>query len=91
MHAAIKLAQAAKQGIQDNPFADFSIALYNLVDDNIVEAESLYNKLASTCTSVWLLQDAVSDVADFLTIQPSHNVAQRVLAQLQARVIEFKQ
>jgi tetratricopeptide (TPR) repeat protein len=91
IQTAIELAEATLHNTPDNWRVGFNLALYNLVDGNLTEAESQYAQLTSACSSLSDLQGAVEDLTDFLTIQPSNELAQHIRTQLQTRRAELKQ
>jgi len=69
---------------------NFDLALFHLVGGNTVSAESQYSQLVAMCSSWSQLQTAVDDLTDFLVVEPSNQLAQRVRHQLETRIIELK-
>jgi hypothetical protein len=57
---------------------------------NTTDAELEYHEITSACSLWSTLQVAVDDLTDFLRIQPFNELAQRICAQLQARIVELK-
>ena len=69
----------------------FNLVLYYLVGGSMEDAETGYGRLLSTCSFIVRLQDAANDVSDFLTVQPTHEFAPRILEKIQARIGELSQ
>jgi tetratricopeptide (TPR) repeat protein len=90
LHAAIELAQTFLRNTPNNCHIGFNLAFYNLVAGNLNDAELLYARLTSTCSSWPNLQGAVEGLTDFLTMQPSNEIAQSIRTQLQTRIAELK-
>ena len=88
--AAIELAQTHLLISQDDLHLQFNLALYNLIAGYKLNAESQYSHIASACSSIAKLQDAIDDIFDFLTLQPSNEFAQNIRTQLQTRIEDLK-
>src|SRR5207248_1138810 len=69
LQGAIELVQATLLKTPNDWRINFNLALYKLVA-GYVEAEALYNQLASTCSSVPALQEAIDDLDELLMMQP---------------------
>jgi tetratricopeptide (TPR) repeat protein len=91
LRTAIERAQSIIQNAPDDQTTGFNLALYNLIDGNLIDAEADYGRLTAACSSLVTLQDAVDDLLDFLAIQPSHELAQHLLSKLQSRISELNQ
>jgi tetratricopeptide (TPR) repeat protein len=91
IQAAIELGQATLRSTPEDCQSGFNLALYYLAAGNITETEFQYTHFASVCSSLAQLQEAMDDLTDFLTIQPSNEPAQYTRTQLQTRVAELQQ
>lgn len=90
LKAIIELTRSTIRKSPDNQRACFHLALYTLLGGNLAEAEAQYAQLIPTCSSLPDLDDAVVDLREFLAVQPSHELAQRILTQVQERLAELK-
>ncbi len=91
IQTAIELGQVELRSTPDDCQFGFNLALYYLVAGNVTETESQYTRFASACLSFAQLQEAVDDLTDFLSIQPSNELAQRMCTHLQTRIAEVQQ
>jgi tetratricopeptide (TPR) repeat protein len=91
IQTAIELGQAELRSTTNDCQSGFNLALYYLFAGNITEAESLYTRFASACSSLAHLQEAVYDLNDFISIQPASELAQRIYTHLQTRIAELQQ
>ena len=89
---AIKKAQSTLNKASTTEYwrIGFNLALYNLVAGNLVDTESQYTTLVSTCSSLTNLQGAVEDLKDLLKMQPLNERAQGILTQLHTRISELQ-
>ena len=79
------------EGTSEHYRISFNLVLYYLVGGSTEDAEMGYTRLLSTCSLIVALQYAADDVRDFLTVQPTHEFARRILEKIQARIGELGQ
>ena len=68
----------------------FNAALIQLVSGQFQGAEARYTDLITNCPAIYSLQDAARDLANFLEIQPKHELARKIHDGLQKRIDELK-
>jgi tetratricopeptide (TPR) repeat protein len=77
-HAQISLARAIEQAeiIHNNEPENwqnlFNLALYHLASDKAEKAEALYKRVMSNEVSLYLVQQALRDLNDYLSLFPNH-------------------
>ncbi|HWZ18819.1 MAG TPA: tetratricopeptide repeat protein, partial [Ktedonobacteraceae bacterium] len=91
IRVAIELGQAELRSTPDDFQFGFNLALYYLAAGNVIETESKYTHFASSCSSLAQLQEAIDDLTDFLSIQPSNELAKSMYTHLQTRIAEVQQ
>jgi tetratricopeptide (TPR) repeat protein len=68
----------------------FNTAIIQLVSGQFYNAEVRYANLIASGPSIHRLRAAISDLADFLKIQPEYELARKIHGQLQKRIDELK-
>ena len=94
LHVALDIARLRIERLTDQEEdyyrLRFNTALYLLADGSIEAAEDEYRQLLSICLIVSRLQEAATDLEEFLIIQPASELARSMLTLAKTRLKEVK-
>jgi hypothetical protein len=94
LHGALSIARSRIEHLtnQNEEYyrLRFNAALYLLVDGSIEAAETDYRQLLSMCSILSRLQDAATDLEEFLAIEPANECVQNMVTLVKKRVEEVK-
>ena len=90
LQQAISLAAQEYEAKPDDYLNAFNLALYYLVNKNIKEATQLYQETLNSCTDVYYVEMAATDLEDLLEIIPEHQYAHDVLQTIKSKLTELR-